>query len=100
MGATVWTHFMQWVSQEQVGGRDWVSRHVSTFVSLAGSLLGAPKAFAAALSGEASDTVGLDAVSKYVKDQFLPPEVSRADRVVPARCSRVVCGRTPLSPIF
>ena len=76
MGATVWVHFMQWVSQSQFGGSDWVAQHVATFVALAGSLLGAPKALAAAVSGEAADTVGLDSLSRYVKDKFLPPQAA------------------------
>lgn len=76
MGATVWMHFMQWVSQSQYGGRDWVADHIATFVSLAGSLLGAPKALVAAVSGEASDTVGLDSVSKFIKDSYLPAEAT------------------------
>ena len=34
------------------GGPDWVERHLESFVSIAGTFLGVPKAMAALLSGE------------------------------------------------
>lgn len=34
------------------GGSDWVERHIESFVNIAGTMLGVPKASAALLSGE------------------------------------------------
>ena len=87
MGATVWLYFMQWVSQPKVGGRDWVSNHIATFVSMAGTNLGAPRSLPAVLSGEVTDMLGLPSTIKYLKDHFVSDraaiEIFRSSGSVP-----------------
>ncbi|CAE8585992.1 unnamed protein product, partial [Polarella glacialis] len=50
MGASVWIHFMQWVTV--AAGETWVATHIHAFVPLAGALLGAVGPLGALLSGE------------------------------------------------
>ena len=82
MGTPVWLHFMQWVlSSEASGGGGkttaWLDTHISTWVNLAGSLLGAPKSLTAVLSGEARDTAELGTVQRWISDSFF----SRLDMI-------------------
>mmetsp|Transcript_1417 Transcript_1417/g.2985 ORF Transcript_1417/g.2985 Transcript_1417/m.2985 type:complete len:739 (+) Transcript_1417:101-2317(+) len=61
MGGTVAYYFLQWVVADVKiggggGGKKWVEKHVHAFVNIAGTLLGAPKAIPALLSGELKDT--------------------------------------------
>jgi phospholipid:diacylglycerol acyltransferase len=62
MGAMVVHHFFGWVSTSEKhggggGGKKWVDKHIETYINIAGSHLGVPKAATALLSGEMSDTV-------------------------------------------
>ncbi len=60
MGGTVCYYFLQWVVTDTKkggggGGKDWVEKHVHSFVNIAGTLLGVPKSIPALLSGELKD---------------------------------------------
>ncbi|GAA5969238.1 hypothetical protein JCM11641_007521 [Rhodosporidiobolus odoratus] len=78
MGSTVVLWFFKWVESEQFGkgGADWVDRHVSDWVNVAGTLLGVPKAMAALLSGEMRDTVEINQAAVYLLERFF----SRSER--------------------
>ncbi len=61
MGSQIVLYFFKWVTTEESlggggGGKDWVERHVHSFVNIAGPILGVPKAVTALLSGEMKDT--------------------------------------------
>jgi phospholipid:diacylglycerol acyltransferase len=81
MGAQVAFYFMKWVEAEGKhfgnGGRNWVNDHISAFIDVSGSTLGAPKAVPALLSGEMKDTVQLNALAVYGLEKFF----SRRERV-------------------
>lgn len=74
MGSTVALYFMKWVEAEGPGygngGPDWVDKHIESFVSIAGTFLGVPKAMAALLSGEMRDTVELPPAAAYLLEKF------------------------------
>ncbi|UZJ56317.1 hypothetical protein CBS101457_005637 [Exobasidium rhododendri] len=74
MGSSVALHFMKWVEAEGKGfgngGPDWVEKHIESFVSIAGTFLGVPKAMAALLSGEMRDTVELPPAATYLLEKF------------------------------
>jgi phospholipid:diacylglycerol acyltransferase len=53
-GAKVWNFFMHWVEHHR--GIGWIDRHVVSIYNVAPAMLGVPKAFAALLAGEMSDT--------------------------------------------
>jgi phospholipid:diacylglycerol acyltransferase len=56
MGSNVAFYFLQWVTRTpKMGSGQWVSKYLHTFVNIAGPLLGAPKAMAAALLGGTSE---------------------------------------------
>lgn len=64
MGSQIVLYFFKWVTTPEFnggggGGSDWVERHCSTFVNIAGPLLGVAKAVPALLSGEMKDTAAL-----------------------------------------
>lgn len=61
MGGTVTHYFLQWVVAEKRyggggGGKNWVEMFIHSWINLAGTLLGVPKATPALLSGELKDT--------------------------------------------
>lgn len=74
MGSSVALHFMKWVEASGDGygngGPDWVEQHIESFVSIAGTFLGVPKAMAALLSGEMRDTVELPPAAAYLLERF------------------------------
>lgn len=74
MGSSVALHFLKWVEASGPGygngGPDWVEKHVESFVSIAGTFLGVPKAMAALLSGEMRDTVELPPAAAYLLERF------------------------------
>mmetsp|Transcript_35070 Transcript_35070/g.70894 ORF Transcript_35070/g.70894 Transcript_35070/m.70894 type:complete len:705 (-) Transcript_35070:2760-4874(-) len=64
MGGTVVMYFLAWVTADVKdggggGGKDWVEKHIHSFVNIAGTLLGVPKSVPALLSGELKDTAAL-----------------------------------------
>jgi phospholipid:diacylglycerol acyltransferase len=64
MGSQIVLYFFKWVTTAEKhggggGGSDWVERHITTFVNIAGPLLGVAKAVPALLSGEMKDTAAL-----------------------------------------
>lgn len=61
MGGTVSYYFLQWVTADVKnggggGGKNWVDKHIQSFVNIAGTLLGVPKSIPALMSGELKDT--------------------------------------------
>ncbi|PWN51913.1 LACT-domain-containing protein, partial [Violaceomyces palustris] len=74
MGSSVFFYFLKWVEAEGEGmgngGPDWVENHVEAFTSIAGTLLGVPKAMAALLSGEMRDTVEVPPAAAYLLEKF------------------------------
>ncbi|GAA6006558.1 hypothetical protein JCM10207_004972 [Rhodosporidiobolus poonsookiae] len=78
MGSTVVLWFFKWVESDQYGkgGSDWVDRHIESWVNVAGTLLGVPKAMAALLSGEMRDTVEINQAAVYLLERFF----SRSER--------------------
>ncbi|GAA5897307.1 hypothetical protein JCM6882_001854 [Rhodosporidiobolus microsporus] len=78
MGSTVVLWFLKWVESDQFGkgGKDWVDKHISDWVNVAGTLLGVPKAMSALLSGEMRDTVEINQAAVYLLERFF----SRAER--------------------
>ena len=81
MGSQVLFYFLQWVEAEGPGygnaGEGWVDTYISSFVNVAGTLLGAPKAVPALISGEMKDTIQLNALAMYGLEKFF----SRKERV-------------------
>lgn len=72
MGSQVIFYFLKWVEAEGFGngGPSWVNDHVEAFVDISGSMLGAPKALPALLSGEMRDTVQLNALAVQGLERF------------------------------
>ena len=61
MGGTVTYYFLQWVVADKRyggggGGKSWVEMFIHSWINLAGTLLGVPKATPALMSGELKDT--------------------------------------------
>ncbi|CAI4050377.1 phospholipid:diacylglycerol acyltransferase SKDI_14G3280 [Saccharomyces kudriavzevii IFO 1802] len=81
MGSQIIFYFMKWVEAEGPlygnGGRGWVDEHIDSFINAAGTLLGAPKAVPALISGEMKDTIQLNALAMYGLEKFF----SRSERV-------------------
>lgn len=81
MGAQIVFYFLQWVEAEGPhygnGGPTWVNDHIESFINVAGTLLGAPKAVPALISGEMKDTIDLNSVAMYGLEQFF----SRKERL-------------------
>lgn len=80
MGSQVVMHFFKWVENERHGngGKDWVNRHIDSWVNISGCMLGAVKGLTAMLSGEMRDTAQLNAFAVYGLERFLSKE-ERAD---------------------
>ena len=57
MGGTVVMYFLNWVEND--AGKGWAEKHIHSFVNIAGTLLGVPKAVPALLSGELKDTAAM-----------------------------------------
>ena len=74
MGAQIVFYFLKWVEAEGPlygnGGPDWVENHVDSFVNIAGTILGAPKAVPALISGEMKDTIQLNTLAMYGLEKF------------------------------
>lgn len=81
MGSQVVFYFMKWVEAQGEhygnGGPNWVNNHIAAFIDISGSMLGAPKAVPALLSGEMKDTVQLNALAVYGLEKFF----SRRERL-------------------
>ncbi|CAI7443373.1 CPS_collapsed_G0049200.mRNA.1.CDS.1 [Saccharomyces cerevisiae] len=81
MGSQIIFYFMKWVEAEGPlygnGGRGWVDEHIDSFINAAGTLLGAPKAVPALISGEMKDTIQLNTLAMYGLEKFF----SRIERV-------------------
>ncbi|BDD56820.1 hypothetical protein MAP00_002239 [Monascus purpureus] len=73
MGSQVVLHFFKWVENENhgKGGKDWVNRHIGSWINISGCMLGAAKGLTAVLSGEMRDTAQLNAFAVYGLDKFL-----------------------------
>ncbi|GAA5859636.1 hypothetical protein JCM8547_006173 [Rhodosporidiobolus lusitaniae] len=71
MGSTVVLWFIKWVESPSfgAGGPDWVDTHIASWVNVAGTLLGVPKAMAALLSGEMRDTVEINQAAVYLLER-------------------------------
>ncbi|GAA6053369.1 hypothetical protein JCM3770_004134 [Rhodotorula araucariae] len=78
MGSSLLLWFFKWVEAPEFGngGPDWVEKHVSDWVNVAGTLLGVPKAMSALLSGEMRDTVEINQAAVYLLERFF----SRSER--------------------
>lgn len=64
MGSQIVLFFFKWVVTSEKeggggGGKDWVEKHVHSFVNVSGPILGVPKAATALLSGEMKDTAAI-----------------------------------------
>ncbi|KAL1995078.1 hypothetical protein VTN49DRAFT_1265 [Thermomyces lanuginosus] len=79
MGSQVVLYFFKWVENEKYGngGKDWVNRHIASWINISGCMLGAVKGLTAVLSGEMRDTAQLNAFAVYGLERFL----SREERV-------------------
>ena len=82
MGGTVVYYFLQWVCEEENnggggGGSDWVEKHVHSFVNIAGTLLGVPKAVPALLSGELKDTAAMLSQLGSLLEQYFGKRLRR-----------------------
>lgn len=74
MGSQIIFYFLQWVEAMGPdygnGGSGWVNKYIESFVNVAGTLLGAPKAVPAMLSGEMKDTIDLNTFAMYGLEKF------------------------------
>ncbi|KAL3230568.1 Phospholipid:diacylglycerol acyltransferase [Nakaseomyces bracarensis] len=81
MGSQVAFYFMKWVEAEGPhygnGGKGWVAKYIDSYINVAGTLLGAPKAVPALISGEMKDTIQLNAIAMYGLEKFF----SRKERL-------------------
>ncbi|AGO12987.1 AaceriAFL179Cp [[Ashbya] aceris (nom. inval.)] len=81
MGSQIIFYFLKWVEAEGEnygnGGPGWVDKYIDSFVNVAGTLLGVPKAMPALLSGEMKDTIDLNALAMYGLEKFF----SRKERL-------------------
>ncbi|CAO3645287.1 unnamed protein product [Cunninghamella echinulata] len=93
MGSNLALFFFKWVESPSGGngGDKWVDDHIESFISLAGSFLGAPKSVAALLSGETRDTVSVGSFGAYLLEKFF----SRQER---ANLLRTWAGGSSLLP--
>ncbi|ORX49999.1 LACT-domain-containing protein [Piromyces finnis] len=73
MGFNVFFYFLSWVQSPEGGnaGKDWVNNHIKTFIDVAGTALGVPKACSALVSGETKDTAQLGTFLSYVLEKLL-----------------------------
>ncbi|KAJ5773548.1 hypothetical protein N7457_008444 [Penicillium paradoxum] len=76
MGSQVVLYFFKWVESEEhgKGGKDWVNKHIDSWVNISGCMLGAVKGLSAVLSGEMRDTAQLNAFAVYGLEKFLSKE--------------------------
>jgi phospholipid:diacylglycerol acyltransferase len=76
MGSQVVMFFFKWVESENHGngGKDWVNRHIDSWVNISGCMLGAVKGLTAMLSGEMRDTAQLNSFAVYGLERFLSKE--------------------------
>jgi phospholipid:diacylglycerol acyltransferase len=76
MGSQVVLFFFKWVESDEhgKGGKDWVNRHIDSWVNISGCMLGAVKGLTAVLSGEMRDTAQLNAFAVYGLEKFLSKE--------------------------
>jgi phospholipid:diacylglycerol acyltransferase len=75
MGAQLVHYFFAWVTKSEKtggggGGKKWVDQHVYSYVNIAGTHLGVPKAATSLLSGEMSDTVFIGTLGSMVENFF------------------------------
>lgn len=81
MGSQIVLYFLKWVEAEGEfygnGGPNWCNEYLAGFINISGSLLGAPKAISALISGEMKDTVQLNQLAVYGLDKFF----SKKERV-------------------
>lgn len=82
MGGSVVYYFLQWVVTDVKhggggGGKDWVEKNVHSFVNIAGTLLGVPKAIPALLSGELKDIAVLMPQIGDLLEQFFGKRVRK-----------------------
>ncbi|PNY25434.1 Phospholipid:diacylglycerol acyltransferase [Tolypocladium capitatum] len=95
MGSQVILYFFHWVQSEKGGrgGKDWVDRHVESWINISGCMLGAVKGLTAVLSGEMRDTAQLNAFAIYGLEKFLSKE-ERAEifRAMPGISSMLPLG--------
>jgi phospholipid:diacylglycerol acyltransferase len=68
----------RWVESPShgAGGPEWCETHLASWVNVAGTLLGVPKAMAALLSGEMRDTVEINQAAVYLLERVF----SRSER--------------------
>jgi len=73
MGFNVFFYFLSWIESPEGGnaGKDWVNKHIKTFINVAGTALGVPKACSALVSGETKDTAQLGTFLSYVLEKLL-----------------------------
>ncbi|KAJ5644847.1 hypothetical protein N7507_010858 [Penicillium longicatenatum] len=76
MGSQVVLYFFKWVESEEhgKGGKDWVNKHIDSWINISGCMLGAVKGLTAVLSGEMRDTAQLNAFAVYGLEKFLSKE--------------------------
>ncbi|CAR26960.1 ZYRO0C05478p [Zygosaccharomyces rouxii] len=81
MGSQIVFYFLKWAEAKGKyygnGGEGWADKHVHSFVNVAGTMLGAPKAVPALISGEMKDTIQLNALAMYGLEKFF----SRKERL-------------------
>lgn len=81
MGSQIVFYFLKWAEAKGEyygnGGEGWTDKHVDSFVNVAGTMLGAPKAVPALISGEMKDTIQLNALAMYGLEKFF----SRKERL-------------------
>lgn len=81
MGSLIIFYFLSWVEASGKnygnGGPHWVNQYIDSFVSISGTLLGAPKAVPALISGEVKDTIQLNVLAMYGLEKFF----SRRERL-------------------
>lgn len=76
MGSQVVLYFFKWVESQEhgKGGKDWVNKHIDSWINISGCMLGAVKGLTAVLSGEMRDTAQLNAFAVYGLEKFLSKE--------------------------
>ncbi|KAL1854223.1 phospholipid:diacylglycerol acyltransferase [Paecilomyces lecythidis] len=76
MGSQVVLYFFKWVENDKhgKGGKDWVNKHIDSWINVSGCMLGALKGLTAVLSGEMRDTAQLNAFAVYGLEKFLSKE--------------------------
>lgn len=101
MGSQVFFYFMKWVAMEGRGfgngGKDWIDKHIHTWINVSGSMLGTPKTVAALISGEMKDTAQLNAFSVYGLETFFSKkERAQILRTMPGIASMLPKGQNKI----